>query len=197
MYFPTPPRGKIHRPIAAEFQVRDIERPLFATPDQAGWADKIFKRAAVGGTFGRKVDGKDSSVSPIHGEERLLIFRRIGAVRSKLHSCGRADADVQSSREAVREVIRPLARPFAESEVRAADDVVDARGTIPGRAPVPFHVAVEPEKFSFSVEGDVVIIPLAGSEEVAVVRIRIHSENKTAGRLIATAEAIAVLLPAN
>src|SRR5207249_536663 len=51
-------------------------------------------------------------------------------------------------------------------------------------------------KFSVSVEGDVVIIPLTGSEEFAVFRIRIHSENKTAGRLIASAEAIAVLRPA-
>ena len=48
--------------------------------------------------------------------------------------------------------------------IAATDDVIDPGGPIPGRAPVPLHVAVETEKVPGRIEADIYSLEVTGAK---------------------------------
>src|SRR5262249_54036087 len=68
--------------------------------------------------------------------------------------------------EAVDVIGRPLAGAVAEAILRAADDVVDARGAIPRDADVPFHIGVVREKLTVAIEGSIELVAESCSDQL-------------------------------
>ena len=112
---------------------------------------------------------------------------------AEFHACRRADPDVERGRQAVRIPVRPLGGAFAKAVIARADDVVDANGSIPGRAPVPFHVAVEAKQFAVRTEIDVVGIAETGGEQLNVLAIGIQARDETSGRFFSGAKSVPIL----
>ena len=71
--------------------------------------------------------------------------------------------------------------------------MIDADRTIPGHAPVPFHIAVKPKKFALRVEGDVVRVARAAGEEFAVPPVHVHAHDKSPRRMRAGAKTPPIL----
>src|SRR5271169_1717970 len=106
------------------------------------------------------------SVSPVKHVVRFLILGGEFGAGAEDNAGRAADADVDDSGQTVEVVFGPLGGAFAEAAVVGAGGVEDADRAIPGRAPVPFHVAVE-----------------------------IHAGDESAGRHLAGAKAVAVFGP--
>jgi len=85
---------------------------------------------------------------------------------AELHASRRAAADVHDRAERVGVVVGPFRRALAEAELRARDDVQDARVAIPRQAHVPLHVAVVGEKLAVGVEVEVVGVAETGGEKL-------------------------------
>src|SRR5262249_39933835 len=144
------------------------------------------------GALGLHVNGDQPAVGPIENIERLLILGRILGAGAEDDAGRAANADVADGGQAVGIVAGPLGGSFAEAAVPRAGGVEDADGAIPGRAPVPVHVAVEAEQLAIGVEADVVGIALPRRVNLGVMPVEIHSGDEAAGRLLAGAESVAV-----
>src|SRR5436309_6313374 len=136
----------------------------------------------------------NAAVRPIHYVKRLLVFRRIFRAGAEFHACRRADPDVERGRQAVRIPVRPFGGAFAKTVIAAVDDVIDANGPIPRRAPVPFHVAVEAKPFAVWTEIDVVGVAETGGEQLNVLAVGIQARDETSGRFFAGAKSVPILL---
>lgn len=95
----------------------------------------------------------------------------------------RAGADVEHRAEAVGEVIQPHARVRAPAELRAARDVIDARGPIPRDADVELHVGIVGEQLALAVQRDVHGVAEARRNHLPVLTVRRNPANPAARRL--------------
>src|ERR1051325_11965358 len=96
--------------------------------------------------------GEVFPVVPAAGEGPLPVSWGKAALRPEFHAGRRTQADVEIAGQTVRVIHRPLARAGAPAVFAAAHAMIDARGSIPGRADVPLHVAVEGEQLAVGVE---------------------------------------------
>src|SRR5690606_19449262 len=88
----------------------------------------------------------------------------------------------------------PLSGAAAPSELAAADRMHDARGPIPGRPHVPFHVSVIGEKLTLSIEIHVVGIAMADADDFPGFAVGIGLGDPATGRHHAPGMAVGVPL---
>src|SRR5439155_12726292 len=104
----------------------------------------------------------------------------------------RANTNVHYWRKAIVVPFWPFGCPFAEAVIAAGDEMINANGPIPWRAPIPFHVAVEREDFALGANIEVIGVAHSRRDEFDVFAIRIEAEQESAWRLFAGAEAVAI-----
>ena len=119
--------------------------------------------------------------APIEHEERALILG--GKLRAVAKHCarGRPRADVERGWQVVGVKLGPLAGSIAPAKLRAAHDMVDARGAIPRRIEVILHVRVVGEKLAVAIDRRVEDIAEAGGEGLELFPIRRHAIDDAAG----------------
>ena len=140
-------------------------------------ADEVLDFAGVARAVRREMDGADFAEAPVGEVERVLIFRRKLRAVAERDAGRRAGADVRHGAEAVDVIVRPFAVAVAEAELGAADDVVDARRPIPGRADVPLHVGVVGEQLADAVEGDVEMVAQAHRDQLPLLAVGSHARD--------------------
>ena len=183
--------GEIHRAVLAEFEIGDGQ-PFSRNENLHVFArvwlilieargHRIFR--SVTPTCRAQIDGEDAAISPVHDVERVFVSIWEVALRAELHARRRAAADVHDRAERVGVVVGPFRRALAEAELRARDDVQDARVAIPRQAHVPLHVAVVGEKLAVGVEVEVVSVAETGGEQLPLFAIGIGAQDVAVGRL--------------
>ena len=171
----SPARDEIHRAVAAEFDVGDVQR----TALQERLESARGRRAA---RF--QMHGEDTAESPIEREQGASIPLGEGARRSELHAGRRPQAHIHHRRQRVGVIGWPLARSLAEAVFAAADHMQNAGGNIPGEAIAVFGIAIEGEQLAARVEGQVIDVAEAAREQFHVSTVGIHAEDET-GRSLA------------
>ena len=124
---------EIHRPVTANRHVGQR---------QWGARNKFFLRGLVGRAIRIKVDCIHRAECPIADVESLLVFGGKLCPVAKRCSHRRARTNVDQRRQAVGKCCGPLPRTAAPAEFTAAGGMIHARGPIPRRSEIPFHVGV-------------------------------------------------------
>lgn len=137
---------EIHRALRTEAHRRDVQR---------GAVQELRFRARVAGAALPHLHGEDGAERPVADEQLVLKLRWEIRMMPEADGCRRARPHVQNRAKAVREIIAPHARVRPPAELRAARDVIDARGPIPRRADIELHVRVIGEKLALTIERDV------------------------------------------
>ena len=140
-----------------------------------------------------EVNGVERGVSPIAGEERMLIGG--GEFSACAHRATRraAWADVDQRRLHIEFGDRVIAGARAPAELASRRAEVDAGRAIPRRPHVPFHIRVVRE--NIAVWGDCAVIRIAetGRHANPVFPVFIHAGNPASDGLDANGVAIGVL----
>jgi len=107
------------------------------------------------------VDGNQATVGPVTDVEGLLISGRKSCSRTEGDSGGATDSDGCGLRQTIGVVLWPFGGAFAKAIIATLNGMEDVNRSLPGGAPVPFHVAVPAEQLTVGIEGDVVGVTLA------------------------------------
>ena len=138
------------------------------------------------------MEGVERAIGPVGGEEGALVFGGEFGAGAEDGARGRAGADVDHGGKAVGVVSGPATGAAAPTVIAGVDDVVDARGNVPRRTLVPFHVGVVGEEFAVLVEGDVELVAETESEELDGFALRVHAADVAAGGVFAFGVAASV-----
>ena len=163
---------------------REVHRTVLRIDDHVGHrkrlaADELLDLGGVACALGPQVDGAELAETPIADKQGVLILPGKFRAVAERDPGRRAGADVRDRPKAVERVGGPLARTVAEAELRPADDVVDARGSIPRFADVPLHVGVVGEQFVVAIERDIERVPQPGRDQLPLPAVRVGAGDPT------------------
>src|SRR3989442_1110669 len=121
-------------------------------------------------------------IRPIRDKERLSITRRKAAVRSEFDSGRRGQTNIERGGKRFGKIVGKFRRPTAPAKISAGDDMIHTMRPIPWRADIPFHIRIEGEHLSASVEGDVERITETTSEEFEASAVAVGAQNVAGGK---------------
>ena len=155
--------GKIHCTIPADDGIG--ERQGFAR-------DELLKLRVIARAFRREMHGVERAVGPVAGVDGVLILCRKQRSEPGDDARRTTRSHLDKRRHNVRAIAWQLARGLAEAVVAAADDVVNARGSVPRRAGIPLHVTVIGEEIAQRVERGVEVIAHAVGDHLEAFAVR-------------------------
>ena len=123
----------------------------------------------------------DHAIAPIADKQCILELGWELGPGPENDTGRRAVADIGHCTKTVCKVLRPFTGPIAPTKFRAADDVIDTRGAVPGCTDIPFHVRIVSEQIAQRVKGDVVFVSKSGGDQFDVAPIGIETQDETAG----------------
>src|SRR5262249_16665219 len=153
---------------------------------------ELFELAGVGRVFRSEVESIQLAVAPVAQIERLPVLGRELRAIAERDARRRAGSNVGRRGQAVHRIRTPLAGAVAVAALRAAGDVKDAGGPIPGSVDVPLHVGVVGEELAIAIERDVERVAEADRDQLPSLAVRADAVDMATGCLLAGHEAAAI-----
>ena len=166
--------GKIQPAIWSDGQVGHIQRPAL---------HEDFARSFVTAAGRLQMHRQNPSLRPIAHEQRVVILGWIHVMIVNFHAGRRTAIGIERGRQAVEIVIGPGRPTAAPAEFVPGNKLRDARGPVPGKPQIPFHIGVAGEQIAAFVERKVISIAQPAGIELHEAAVGVGANDHSAGSL--------------